>query len=360
MLLVFIGTKAQFIKTAPILLELDRRSLPYRLVYTGQHSETFADLEVGFGTRAADENWVPNNEADTRTTFAYWTFDFWRRAWDWRRERRVMPIRMVLVHGDTASTLYCALLARLCRLPVCHVEAGLRSSSLLDPFPEEFIRRIVSRLTSVHFAPSQAAMRNLSMVRGEVFNSNGNTLIDALRVSLSRGGGGSSGRGGYVVVSIHRNENLSNRRTFDFLMSQIESISQDIAVKFVLHPATRAKLAASEWGGRLGASRGVSILPRMGHTDFLRLLINASSLLTDGGSNQEEAAALGMPCLLLRRHTERLDGIGDTVELSGLKPGVIQEFVHRHASLPWSRRPLDESAPSATIVEKLIASGVFR
>lgn len=358
MLLVFIGTKAQFIKTAPILLELDKRSLPYRLIYTGQHSETFSELESGFGTRRANEVWVPNAEADTNITFAAWTFRFWCHAWAWFRDREFTPYRMVLVHGDTASTLYGALLARLCKVPVCHVEAGLRSPSLIDPFPEEIIRRVVSRLTMLHFAPSKAASENLRGVQGEVVDSGGNTLIDALRASLKQGEAMSTGAG-YAIVSLHRHENLSKAANFELLMRQIEKIAEFIPVKFVLHPATRARLRISGWYKRLGRLPGLSLMPRMGHAEFVGLLLNANCLLTDGGSNQEEAAVLGIPCLLLRRYTERPDGIGDTVELSGLDPRIIQDFVRRNVVRNWVSRTLSEASPSAHIVEKLLSSGVF-
>ncbi|QSX73550.1 UDP-N-acetylglucosamine 2-epimerase [Lysobacter arenosi] len=352
-LLVFVGTKAQYIKTAPILLELDRRRVEYRLIYTGQHSETFSDLEAGFGTRPADECWVPNHEADTHTTFFQWSLRFWLRAWRWRMQGGHRSASMVLVHGDTASTLYCAALARICGLPVCHVEAGLRSQSLTDPFPEEIIRRIVSRLTSLHCAPSADAVGNLAGVRGRVVDSHGNTLIDALGVSLQRVDE-SPRTPDYAVVSMHRNENLSNRRDFDMLMSQILEAARTVPIRFVLHPATRAKLASTGWGERLNACPGITLLARMGHSEFLDLLVGSNFLLTDGGSNQEEAAVLGIPCLLLRRHTERPDGIGDMVELSGLDPDVIQRFIARHAAKRWVRRPIPSVSPSRRIVDALV------
>ncbi len=352
-LLVFVGTKAQYIKTAPILLELDRRNIAYRLIYTGQHSETFSDLEAGFGTRPADECWVPNHEADTRTTFLQWSLRFWRHALRWRIQGGHRSASMVLVHGDTASTLYCAVLARICGLPVCHVEAGLRSQSLTDPFPEEIIRRIVSRLTSLHCAPSPEAVDNLARAGGRVVDTHGNTLIDALAISLQRVDGSSS-QSGYAVVSLHRNENLSSRHDFDMLMSQVVEAARVVPIRFVLHPATRAKLASTAWGERLSSTPGISLMARMGHSEFLELLVGARFLLTDGGSNQEEAAVLGIPCLLLRRHTERPDGIGDVVELSGLDPVIIGQFISRHASTRWTQRPVPTVSPSSRIVDALL------
>src|SRR5690606_32349840 len=125
--LVLIGTKAQFIKTAPILREMDLRGLPYTLVYTGQHSETFELLERTFATRPAQDVVVRHEEAATSYTFLRWSLLYWlqilrriaRGAWK--------AHRLAVVHGDTASTLFGAIAARLAGIPVAHIEAGLRS-----------------------------------------------------------------------------------------------------------------------------------------------------------------------------------------------------------------------------------------
>ena len=247
-LLVLVGTKAQFIKTAPILTELERRCVPYRLVYTGQHSETFDELEAVFGTRPADDNLVPGVEADTARGLLGWMVRFgiaaaeriWKGAW--------RGARVGIVHGDTASTLLGAIALKLAGVPVAHVEAGLRSPRLLSPFPEEIIRRIVSRLSDVHLAPDAAAIANLKTVRGHVVDTRGNTLRDALLLALkslpARRLGGS---GGYAVVSLHRSENLSHSATFDLLMEEVVATSRELPVRFVLHPVTRARLMRSAW-----------------------------------------------------------------------------------------------------------------
>src|SRR6478736_8646079 len=134
-LLVLVGTKAQFIKTAPILRELDARGIGYRLVYTGQHSETFDLLEAAFGTRPPDDVLVPSFEAATHSSFAHWTVAFWRAVLARIRRGHWRGAPVGLVHGDTASTLFSAIALRLAGVPVAHVEAGLRSPRLLDPFP---------------------------------------------------------------------------------------------------------------------------------------------------------------------------------------------------------------------------------
>jgi UDP-N-acetylglucosamine 2-epimerase (non-hydrolysing) len=356
-LLVLVGTKAQFIKTAPILREMDARGMSYRLVYTGQHSETFDLLEAAFGTRPPDEVLVPTFEASTHISFLSWTLRYWRavlkrvRSPEWRRSR------IGLVHGDTASTLFSALALRLAGVPVGHVEAGLRSPRLLEPFPEEIIRRLVSRMSQWHFAPDATAAGNLARIGGRIVDTGGNTLKDALVLALERGAGerGPETTRPYAVVSMHRSENLSNRAVLDMLMQTVIETARNIDVRFVLHPATRDRIRATGWLPRLQDVEGLHLLERMAYPDFVRLLVGSRFLMTDGGSNQEEAAMMGLPTLLLRRATERGDGLGHTVELSKLEPERIAGFVARHAGKTWHLQAPPNGSPSRQVVDVLQA-----
>lgn len=354
-LLVLVGTKAQFIKTAPVLRELDRRGLGYRLVYTGQHSETFDALEAAFGTRPPDDVLVPGVEASTHASFLGWTVRHWQAVAKRLRTGAWRGVRLGLVHGDTASTLFGAIATRLAGAQVGHVEAGLRSPRLFEPFPEEIVRRAVSRLSSVHFAPDAAAVANLAGTRGKVVATGGNTLRDALAMALERIGGApvQGGEGGYGIVSMHRSENLSKRPVFDMLLEEVVAAASRVPLRFVLHPATRERIQATGWLQRLRQVRGLELLERMDYPEFVRLLVNCRFLMTDGGSNQEEAAMLGLPTLLLRRATERADGLKDNVSLSGLRRAAIRTFVDAHADEAWKLRLLEGTSPSATLVDHL-------
>lgn len=352
-LLVLVGTKAQFIKTAPILVELDKRGVPYRLVYTGQHSETFDLLESAFGTRPADDVLVPDVEAATHGRFAKWILAFWQAAGIRLLRREWRGARYGLVHGDTASTLFSAIALRMAGVPVVHVEAGLRSPRLLEPFPEEIVRRLVSRLSAVHLAPDASAAGNLAGVGGRIVDTGGNTLRDALAMALARlpQPRSEGGDGGYAVASIHRSENLSRRADLDLLMEEVLHAARSTPIRFVLHPATREKIRRSGWLARLQGAPGLQLLERMDYPDFIRLLVGSSFLMTDGGSNQEEAAMMGLPTLLLRRATERPDGLDDNVVLSGLDRGRIRGFAERFAGKRWPLRLLQAGSPSARIVD---------
>lgn len=333
--LVLLGTKAQFVKMAPVLLAMDECAVPYTLVYTGQHSETFGEMEAAFGTRAPDIRLFPDFEADTHFGLIRWAFRFWlavlkpsfRRVWS---EHDIF-----LVHGDTASTLFGAMLGRLSRSGVAHIEAGLRSPKILDPFPEELIRRLVSRLSTLHFCPDDWSCSNLRGVSGELVDTHGNTLLDSLRLALARpevraSRAENASETPFGIVSIHRNENLSSSRRFESLMQVVLSITDEIRLRFVLHPATRKRLIRSGWLEKLQAHERIQLLGRMDYFSFVSLMSRARFLLTDGGSNQEEAAQLGIPCLLLRKSTERRDGLGVNVELSDLDSDRIVEIGRAH------------------------------
>jgi UDP-N-acetylglucosamine 2-epimerase (non-hydrolysing) len=163
------------------------------------------------------------------------------------------------------------------------------------------------------------------------------------------------GKGGYGVVSIHRNENLSSRADFDLLMESVVDAAGVLPLKFVLHPATRTRIATSGWQARLEGTPRLQMMARVDYPDFVRMLVGSCLLMTDGGSNQEEAAMLGLPTLLLRRTTERGDGLDDSVELSHLDRGVISRFVQHHAGGLWDIRTLPDSSPSAMVVDEVLA-----
>lgn len=354
-ILVTIGTKAQFIKMAPVLKAFDQAGVVYDLLYTGQHSETFSLLERTFGVRPPDEILVPNIEVTTKQGMLSWSSKFWRAAWSSVSKGHWKNYQYGLVHGDTISALYCAIAMRAAGISVVHIEAGLRSKSLFDPFPEEIIRRLISKIAQIHFAPDNLSVANMNNIKGEVVHTHGNTMRDALRIALGEKaeGGSECGQGQYALISMHRNENLSNAETFDSIMKMVEETAQTCRVKFVLHPATRSRMKKSVWLPRLKENPNIELLQRMDYPDFVVLIMGCSFLITDGGSNQEEAAMLGVPTILLRKNTERIDGIGDNVILSRLNSEIVSQFVEKHYGEKWIMRAIEMGSPSSIISQWL-------
>jgi UDP-N-acetylglucosamine 2-epimerase (non-hydrolysing) len=279
----------------------------------------------------------------------------------------------VMVQGDTASAMCAAISAYHRRIPVDHVEAGLRSYDLLQPWPEEGNRRIISALASLHFAPTDAAAaallaENVSPARVHV---TGNTVIDALRaiaaVDRNVGDNGDDddpvttalGRFDHrriIVVTCHRRENVG--AALDRIAEALARIAArpDVALVCPLHPnpAIRTALTA-----RLDALANVALIEPLDYPDFVRLLSSATLVLTDSGGVQEEAPALGKPALVLRETTERGEGItAGTARLVGTNSDriVAETFALlddpvAYAAMAQRHMPFGDGYAAARIVE---------
>lgn len=354
MIVYLIGTKAQYIKMAPVVLETMARGLPFRLVLTGQHNETFDDLQRNFRLPPADLVLVGGSEAKDRVSFLRWVRQALAAAGSDAAVRIWRQGSVIVVHGDTASTLLGAWIGRRYRRPVAHVEAGLRSFNYFHPFPEELIRVLVSRVASLNLCPDATAERNLARARGECLVTHGNTLKDSLRLALETLPQQERKPGrAYAVFSMHRQENLFKRERLDALLGILRRLSEVVDIRFVLHPVTRKRL---EQIGQLEVLRrhpGIELIPRMDFFGFVDLLGAAAFVATDGGSNQEECAMLGIPCVLLRQATERPDGLDGEVLLGDLDGERIVEFARRHAGSARTLALADAQSPSAVIVNRL-------
>lgn len=185
MIHVIIGTKAQLIKMAPIMCRLKERGLEYRYISTGQHKETMSDILDNFGLPGPDVVLYRGRDVSSIASMFFWFFRvlyvsvFFKRRVFGKKGRKQ---DLVLVHGDTMSTLLGALMARLAGMRVGHVESGLRSFDFFNPFPEEITRVLTFRLTHYFFCQDQAAITNLKGYKGVKVNTQGNSLYDALQL----------------------------------------------------------------------------------------------------------------------------------------------------------------------------------
>ncbi len=347
---VLLGTKAELIKVAPVLAELDRRGVAYRLVETGQHGAYLPGLRAQLGIREPDLRLGGPSDVDGIGQAVRWMAGLagllvGRRS----LVKRVFGGAggVCLVHGDTPSTLMATLMARRAGLAVAHLESGLRSGSFRDPFPEELIRVVVMRRADVAFAPDDAAAANLASmgVRGRVVRISGNTGQEALADVVADVEPGS----GPVVATLHRVENLhrpARLRSFLSLLGRLAADGREVL--FVVHPPTGRVLAGR--GGRADVeASGVATSDLLPFADFVAHLAAAPFVVTDGGSIQEECALLGVPCLLWRDRTERRDGVGANVVVGCYDDAVVDRFLadpetHRRPAHLGDARPSDEVA----------------
>ncbi len=345
MIHVFLGTKAQYIKTAPLLRLLDASDVPYRLIDSGQHGALSVGLREELGVRAPDHALASGRDINSILQALVWAAGLALKLFNRRRLRReVFGNRrgICVVHGDTPSTLLSTLMARRAGVKVAHLEAGLRSGHLLHPFPEELIRVVVMRLAHVLFTPDDEAIANLRRmkVRGEIVPLPGNTVVEALHHELATSGPPTDGP---VVVTMHRVENLNRRERVEQLVSTVERIAGDHPVRFVQHGPTVETLRKRGGIERLRAA-GVEMVPLAPHGEFVAMLADAPFVITDGGSIQEECALLGTPTLLWRGATERPDGVGRNVVVGAYDAATIDAFLadpqaHRHPPADTGARP---------------------
>ncbi|MGY0797705.1 UDP-N-acetylglucosamine 2-epimerase [Lysobacter sp. A286] len=294
---------------------------------TGQHHESMSELANDLGVG----HYFPSEDLqfERSTVFKLVTW-FPRALMNCRKRLKAVSGNgraLVLVHGDTASTFLGALAARSLGLPVVHIESGLSSGALFDPFPEELLRRLVFRLTTIAFCPDQLAFDRMKKYSGlQVHNSGGNTIADALLLAMTNRK--SEDELAEVVVSIHRFENIRNRDRLARIVGEVFKIADGKSVSFVLHPATLTKLRDFGLYDKLDSHRSISLVPRMSYSRFIGLASAAEVVITDGGSNQEEFALLGIPTLILRERSERPDGLGANAMLEhGFGAGGLAAFV---------------------------------
>lgn len=354
MIHVFIGTKAQYIKTAPLLRLLEAERVPYHLIDSGQHAALSVDLRAELGVPEPDV--VMGNSADVSSIpqALRWSLGLAAKLGSRRRLRAEVFGDLggvCVVHGDTPSTLLSTLMAKRAGLAVAHLEAGLRSYRLFHPFPEELIRMIVMRRADLLFAPDAEAVENLRTmgVKGRVVPLAANTSVEAVRWT----GSVAEGTGGRAVVTMHRVENLHRASRVEALVDLVVRLAVTHDITFVVHEPTKAVLESGTHADRLRAA-GVELTPLMPHAGFIQRLASAPFVITDGGSVQEECALLGVPTLLWRDRSERPNGIGANVVLSHYEPARIDAFI---ADLDDLRRPasVPDVSPSKQILAELHA-----
>jgi UDP-N-acetylglucosamine 2-epimerase (non-hydrolysing) len=305
--MVVAGTRPEIIKMAPILRALNKYKVPATFVFCGQHydynmsTEFIEDLEL----QEPDYRWTVKACSQGCQT---------ARILE-RMERLLMSVNnsQVLVEGDTNGVLATALATVKLGVPVAHVEAGLRSHDMR--MAEEHNRRLTDHVSSLLFAPTEIAKKNLTneSVWGKIFVT-GNTVIDAVIQHLPIAEKKSSIMKSidsklFALATVHRAENVDDMHVLENFMEVFASAP--IPVVCPMHPRTKKRLKQSGIYSKVKKSENLKILPPLGYLDFLVLMRNCSIILTDSGGIQEEATAPSMrkTVLVMRLCTERPEAV---------------------------------------------------
>jgi UDP-N-acetylglucosamine 2-epimerase (non-hydrolysing) len=325
---VVFGTRPEAIKMAPLVAELRRRGRPVSVVVTAQHRSLLDGALRTFGL-------IPDVDLDLMQTGQSLTELGGRALAALGRAFETVEPAAVLVHGDTTTTLAASIAAFYRGIPVGHVEAGLRTGDLRQPFPEEGNRKLVAAIADWHFCPTDSARRNLLAegVKDEAISVTGNTVVDALLGALphARRGGRPAGvpafDGRLLLVTAHRRESFGDGLT-SLCRALLDLVDRfpDLHIVYPVHPnpcvsgPVRALLVHDR----------VHLLDPQEYLPFLWLLDRADVVLTDSGGLQEEAPSLGKPVLVARDVTERPEAVeAGTVRLVGTDRARVVSEVSR-------------------------------
>jgi UDP-N-acetylglucosamine 2-epimerase (non-hydrolysing) len=335
-IMIALGTRPEAIKMAPLILALGKEEwADVRVVATSQHREMLDQVLQLFAI-------VPDYDLDLMrpgqdlTDITAGVLRGMRTVLkEWRPD-------LLLVHGDTTTTFTAALAAFYERIPVGHVEAGLRTGNIYSPWPEEMNRRLAGAIASVHFAPTGRSRENLldEGVGADRIHVTGNTVIDALLAVVARIKGDAvfrhrqesdfsylDGTRKLILVTGHRRENFG--AGFERICAALGRIGarHDVEIVYPVHLNPNVQEPVRRL---LGDNPHIHLIEPLEYLPFVYLMERSYLIITDSGGVQEEAPSLGRPVLVMRDTTERPEAVdAGTVKLVGTSEDVMVQETYR-------------------------------
>ena len=303
-ILVAFGTRPEYIKLKPIIDIFKKKQQPYKILFTGQHTSLLpaeASVEVDYKLSIKDGS----NRLDSIVGSVMNQPHIW-----------IEQFTHVMVQGDTTSAFAVALAAFHRKVPVIHLEAGLRTYDNNNPYPEEFNRQAISRLASIHLCPTEDDANNLKRenTQGEI-HVVGNTVLDNLRdlkVSYSD----------KILITMHRRENHDKIDKWFSVFNNIAKTYLEYDFEFVAHPNPNVQK-------HLHLLDHVRILQPLEHADFTKKVARCKFLITDSGGLQEESSFLRKRSIVCRKATERTAGLGHFSTLC-YNPNELYDMISRY------------------------------
>lgn len=364
------GTRPEAIKMAPVVHALQATpGLESRVYVTAQHRAMLDQvLEIFRITPDIDLDVMQENQSLDALLARLVTG--LGGAFDAERPDRV------LVHGDTLTTMAATLAAYFRKIPVGHVEAGLRSGNIYHPWPEEVNRKVTGAVADLHFAPTETAAAALRAenVAADRIHITGNSVIDALLATTARIGEEPDLAAGLdplaarfadkriIAVTSHRRENFGGGMAAIAAAIAAIAARPDVAVIFPVHPNPQVRSAMTPI---LGDLANVALIDPLDYPHFVRLLGMSELVLTDSGGVQEEAPSLGKPVLVMRETTERPEGIAaGTARLVGTDKSRIVSEIYTllddkaaYASMARAHNPFGDGTAGQQIAEIVARAG---
>lgn len=354
----FIGTTAEFIKLSPIIKELNKRKIVYKIITSGQNRINFEELEDFTGKLKVDIALTEKASKSSIPLFLLWTLKtlftgFLLLGKPFKNLNKNNSY--FIVHGDTVSSLIGSLIAKRYSLKLIHIESGLRSYNFFEPFPEEICRFINIHLADVLFAPTDWAFNNTEGFKKVRINTKQNTLIEPYLWSLTQKQTNYKKMfNKYYIVIMHRQEHVYfqkewTRKTLDLL---INNATKNLKCIFIMHALTSRFLESERLNTSDEIKQRLILLPTLPYKNFMNLMSDAEFIATDGCTNQEESYYMGLPMIALRSLTERIEGLGENVVISQSSEKIINNFLKKYKKN--RRKPIRiKFRPSKIIVDYL-------
>lgn len=372
--LIVFGTRPEAIKMAPLVHELENRDgFELKVCVTAQHREILDKVLDLFNIKPDyDLNIMKHNQ-----TLQSVVVDMLPKLTEVMQSYKP---NMVLVHGDTATTAITSLAAFYLKIPIGHVEAGLRTYDIYSPWPEEGNRRITGVLSTLHFTPTEDTKKNL--LQENVHDKNivvtGNTVIDALfsvRKKLNNPKLKSEMELAFpylqnsrpmVLITVHRREN--HGKPLETIIAAIKNLATkytDIIFVLPMHPNPNVKAPLT---ANLEDWNNIHLIEPQEYVPFVYLMTRSTFILSDSGGIQEEAPALGKPVLVLRNTTERPEAVkAGTVKLVGTNTDTIVEHGSKllddksyYAKMSNAKNPYGDGTASLKIADFLLSAELMQ
>ena len=329
------GTRPEWIKIKPVCLELKRRSVPFTVIFTGQHKDLVTEenlSQLGANSVRAISLKATSPETNRLDSVAsgILTEDF------------TEGLSSVMVQGDTTSAFSVALAAFHRGIPVIHLEAGLRTYNLQQPFPEEANRQMISSIASLHLCPTELSKENL-IKEGRDLQSRitvtGNTALDNIKdvetTTEKR-----------VLITMHRRENHENMREWFLSIDSLAAQHAEYEFIIPLHPNPNVVKYKNIF-------KHVRVVEPMSHSELINYLSSCSYVITDSGGIQEESSFFRKPCMVCRKETERTEGLGNFSILCAEPTSVADKYVELKNLAMTGVCPYGDGHAARKVVEEI-------
>jgi len=282
---IIFGTRPEFLKLKSIINEFKHRNIEHQVIYVTQHENIDEELDISFKILNIEKN-TDNRLSNIGSQILS------------KLPELINDYSHILVQGDTSSAFYSALTAFQMSKQIIHIEAGLRTYNLKKPFPEEGYRQMISRLSTIHFAPHQDSviLLNSEKVPGIIKNV-GNTILDLINsYNLT------CEFNNIVIITFHRRENWNEIDNLLIGLKKLVLKTPDIKYSWYLHPNPELQIKVKK---SIGNINSIEIMNSCNHYEFTKQMSKCNFIITDSGGIQEEASFIGKHCIVLRESTER-------------------------------------------------------